>query len=509
MREKRWRPRLSTEFKAALRRHAGDIVAAVLLYGAVSLAVGRVFRFVFDDEVYSLDVAGTLPLGRIVALYSTGRDVHPPLAYIVTWLLHALGLGEAGMRLVALALTALALSLFLVLTLMLLARRGAVTPFARAAAVLLFGLNALAISQGDALRWYPLFAAEVAVAVTLYVAAANDAARLAAAAMVGVAASTNFLAAFVVAPLAIYRYGLERRFAWRVDAALWLTVLVFGGLGVAAAVSVLAGHPQLVGRQLGTSMATAVGLDVLGFFGGHALGLGQAWIVLPAILVSLAAAFGVVDRKQRADPAHLFLIMLIAVAPLPLFGFGKPRSFLYLAPMLAAVQVLYLDRLAQRRVAAALIAMALLVAPAVAAIANIQGTTHPFKREAVVPYDELVAAIDANAEGRVLVVSSDPALAWILTHQRARPERCVSYFFGNPVCFADTGGYGTIVIVGGHQARAANVTVGHRTGRIAALVAGRRKVATVPVGHDADAALKSRLTGTPLTAALLTLDIYR
>jgi len=379
----------------------------------------------------------------------------------------------------------------------------------RAAAVLLFGLNALAISQGDALRWYPLFAAEIAIAVTLYVAAINDAARLAAAAMLGVAASTNFLAAFVIAPLAIYRYALERRFAWRVDAALCLTVLVFGGLGVAAAASVLAGHPQLVGRQLGASVVTAAGLDVLGFFGGHSLGLGQAWIVLPAILVSVVAAIGVVDRKQRADPAHLFLIMLIAVAPLPLVGFGKPRSFLYLAPVLAAVQVLYLSRLAQRRVEAGLIAMALLVAPAAAAIANIQGITRPFKREAVVPYDQLIAAIDANAEGRVLVVSSDPALAWILTHQRARPERCVSYFFGNPACFADTGGYGTIVIVSGHHSGAANVAAEHRAARAAALVADRRKVATVPVGYDADAALKTRLTGTPLTAALLTVDIYR
>jgi hypothetical protein len=39
--------------------------------------------------------------------------------------------------------------------------------------------------------------------------------------------------------------------------------------------------------------------------------------------------------------------------------------------------------------------------------------------------------------------------------------------------------------------------------------AGRTKLASLPAGHDADAALKTRLTGVPLDAAILTVDFYR
>jgi hypothetical protein len=38
---------------------------------------------------------------------------------------------------------------------------------------------------------------------------------------------------------------------------------------------------------------------------------------------------------------------------------------------------------------------------------------------------------------------------------------------------------------------------------------GRTKRASMPVGHDADAALKTRLTGVPLDPAILTVDFYR
>jgi hypothetical protein len=41
------------------------------------------------------------------------------------------------------------------------------------------------------------------------------------------------------------------------------------------------------------------------------------------------------------------------------------------------------------------------------------------------------------------------------------------------------------------------------------LTAGRTKGASMPAGHDADAALKTRLTGVPLEPAILTVDFYR
>jgi hypothetical protein len=44
---------------------------------------------------------------------------------------------------------------------------------------------------------------------------------------------------------------------------------------------------------------------------------------------------------------------------------------------------------------------------------------------------------------------------------------------------------------------------------VADVTAGRTKRASVPAGHDADAALKTRLTGVPLDPAILTVDFYR
>jgi len=38
---------------------------------------------------------------------------------------------------------------------------------------------------------------------------------------------------------------------------------------------------------------------------------------------------------------------------------------------------------------------------------------------------------------------------------------------------------------------------------------GRSKLASVPIGRDDDAALKTRLTGVPLEENILTLDYYR
>jgi hypothetical protein len=41
------------------------------------------------------------------------------------------------------------------------------------------------------------------------------------------------------------------------------------------------------------------------------------------------------------------------------------------------------------------------------------------------------------------------------------------------------------------------------------LTADRIKRASMPAGHDADAALKTRLTGVPLDPVILTVDFYR
>jgi uncharacterized protein YggT (Ycf19 family) len=88
--------------------------------------------------------------------------------------------------------------------------------------------------------------------------------------------------------------------------------------------------------------------DVLGFFGGDALGVSQAWIVLPLAIVFALAAIGEIDRQKPGKPVHLLLLMLSAPVLMALVGFATPRSFLYLAPVVAALITMFFDRQLQQ-----------------------------------------------------------------------------------------------------------------------------------------------------------------
>ena len=65
-------------------------------------------------------------------------------------------------------------------------------------------------------------------------------------------------------------------------------------------------------------------------------------------------------------------------------------------------------------------------------------------------------------------------------------------------------------MISGHHDRSANKELtGQFNEFVADVTAGRRKLAIAPIGRDEDAALKSRLTGVPLDANILTVDHYR
>src|SRR6202023_2429078 len=175
--------------------------------------------------------------------------------------LHHLGLSEAGMRLCSPAMTALSLVLFHRLTLAVIGERTHATarPATRLLAVLLFGLSPLAIGVGDAIRWYPLFTLLFSLFFILYLMAGNAAARLGSAVALGLAASTNFLAAIVIAPLLLYRYALQRQFRPRFEIAYWLVFSLFGRLGFIWAFSLAFKQiGPIAGQQFENSLFRAV-----------------------------------------------------------------------------------------------------------------------------------------------------------------------------------------------------------------------------------------------------------
>ena len=511
----RWRPRLCADFIACARRSALDLAASVLLFVGSSIAAGRVWRFPFDDELIALSpIENAHSAFELVTFYLRGGDIHPPLSFLLFYAAQHLGFSESAMRLCSLAMTALALALFHVTALTLLERREreAVSTTDRLIAVLLFGLCPLAIGQGDAIRWYPLFAMLVSLFVALYLFGANGATRLWSAVPLGLAASTNFIAIIVVVPFALYRYGLQRRFHVGFDAVFALVVLLFASLGFVSAYSVFTKRfGGVMHTEFGHGVIQAAAANVLGFFGGDALGIGYAWAIVPVVAMFVMAVLSTVDRKQADNPAHLLLLMLAASALMVLGGFSKPRSFLYLAPAVAVVLTLFFGRQARiRNASVAVLLVSLTLTASVAAVANINGGTRPFKRNIVIPYQTILDFIATNTTGSVLVVSTDPIIPWVLRHRHDRADRCVSYFLDERACFAADRRYDSIAIIVGYNNRSANTAYTQRfLASTGDLTSGRHKVATLHAGIDDDSDLKTRLTGVPLEKSILTIDLYQ
>jgi len=210
-------PKAPKAYFASARAYALDLATTLFLYVSVSVLAGRVWRFPFDDEIATLSKIEPDAARAFIAGFPATDDIHPPLSYAVFYVLRQLGLSDAGMRACSLAMTAAALLLIQLLVLIWISRRdGRLPPVAsRFLAVLIFGLGPLAVSRGDALRWYPVFALLFALVVTLYVAPRDGPAQLWSGVALGLAASTDFSGALIAAPLMLYRYALSGDFAGR------------------------------------------------------------------------------------------------------------------------------------------------------------------------------------------------------------------------------------------------------------------------------------------------------
>ncbi|HEX4237664.1 MAG TPA: hypothetical protein VHZ64_06960, partial [Xanthobacteraceae bacterium] len=125
----------------------------------------------------------------------------------------------------------------------------------------------------------------------------------------------------------------------------------------------------------------------------------------------------------------------------------------------------------------------------------------------VVPYQAIFDFIDHNANGSALVISTDPVIPWVL---RKAEDRCAGYFFDVRRCLQSGRRYDSIFVVFGHNDRSDDDALMDRFRTLVGdLTADRIKRVSMPARHDADAALKTRLTGVPLDPVILTVDFYR
>ena len=134
-------------------------------------------------------------------------------------------------------------------------------------------------------------------------------------------------------------------------------------------------------------------------------------------------------------------------------GVGWIRNaalILYLTPVIAGLITMLFDRqMRQGYVQRAIAVVVITFATSAAAIANLISGTHPFKRNSVVPYQAIFDFIDRNANGRTLVVSTDPVAPWVL---RGAEDRCAGYFLEVTHCLRADRRYDSIFVISGHTA---------------------------------------------------------
>src|SRR5215469_9853367 len=151
---------LAGAFGRAWRRYWIDVLASLVLFVLAAIAAGRIWRFPVADEIATIvplvPSAARSSTWALARFYLQGGDIHPPTTFVFFSTLYDLGVGEAALHLCGLAMTAAALALWQLLTLALIGRQneGAVGPITRLVSVLLFGLTALAIGQGELPRCF-------------------------------------------------------------------------------------------------------------------------------------------------------------------------------------------------------------------------------------------------------------------------------------------------------------------------------------------------------------------
>ena len=221
-------------------------------------------------------------------------------------------------------------------------------------------------------------------------------------------------------------------------------------IGFSSACYIFTYRIEAVSAEFSSGIIPSVLTNLLGFFGGDALGVSQAWIVIPIIAVFALAAVSEIDRQKPAKPVHFLLLLLSAPVLMAFAGFATPRSFLYLTPVTAALITMFFDRqIRQGYVQRAIAVVVITFATSAAAIANLISGTHPFKRNSVVPYQAIFDFIDRNANGRTLVVSTDPVAPWVL---RGAEDRCAGYFLEVTHCLRADRRYDSIFVISSHTA---------------------------------------------------------
>lgn len=458
-----------------------DALLAGLIFIGLSLMTGRVYRFPFDDEIFSLDL---LESARSFSQLSTDLlraiDVHPPTSYLVFYPLWRLGVGPSGLRWASLLFSAAAVVLAHRIVMRWVPPERSLSLADRAIVLVIIASTPLLVSQGDAIRWYPLFTLLFMGCVYAYLS--DDGHRgTSCAVLSGLLASTNFLGFFVF-PLFEFDRFLRQgsKIEWPRALMRGLIFLVFALPGLITLWhGVTTDHPYIAGQIGGGALTTAL-VTGIGFFGGDSLGLAQSVATLPAAALTLLILYlSALDPRSRVLALNVSVLFLLLAV-----GFAKPRSFVYFALCLSILMThrWLVETNPRLKFSIALVG---LVTPLMV-MANIKWNDTPYKRNTAVPFEEILRFVQSNARPGDAVVVSDVVLNWELQKDNSA---CVSLYLTNPAC--DLAGAQKLIVIDGYG-------VGSRErdrwlAEKPSLLSNRTETVSVFFGVDREAVLKRRL----------------
>jgi len=459
-------------------------------------------RFPFDDEVGTLDIIARYSPSELLV---TPHEVHPPIFYLIFQLLAHFGFPLWAMRLASLSMSGIAFLFILDLTLAMVPEEKIV----RLVTIFLFLSFPLFYGVGDALRWYPAFA--VLVAGFFWLELRRTRPTMMGGMLLGLAASTNFLAIIPYLAFAAQRYLWRRSFEIRVDGPFHVVLAIFAVPGLIAFAQI--GQEPSEFLQIGTLLGTVIGIAhaALGFFGGYRVGpvdivLGIPYLALLAFSLGSWALRGrrnIISNDTNDLAQNLFIIFAVMAALCGLYSlvtsFSAGRALLFLAPfMLACFALGYWHHFPRISFLPIFLASLLLFS---AALANGRRSDAPFKRNLVTPHGEVISFVAENVHGSVLYVSNEPVGHFLLRGA----GYCLMFDFEPSCAKGALDHFDTIVIaIDLHFLKVPNVDIilreigQHRTLR-----------AKARFGYDRWASLKSLLTLTKLDPWILTVEIYQ
>jgi hypothetical protein len=489
-----------------------DTVLSGLCFFLLSLSVGRIWRAPFDDE---MDAIGVIQRFRPLEMFREIWGVldHPPLFYVVFASVYQIVPSLGCLRLFALICSTLSIFFFHQLFLNV---GNHPTTGDRIIAIFAFATIPLFLKFGDAIRWYPIFTLLFAFLVVTLVRRPN--ATWVPAGLLGALSFVNLEGFLITASVGLYRYVIERR---RIISDLKFIALTASlqALSLPYYYKIFTSAPLSAEQEHGY---LAKGLRsyyelFVGFFGGFTFGIGLIWVLLPIIAISGLALFQVIRRFSDTDAIERLALVTLGLSAAWATIWTNAYAFIYAALMMTYVVLKVLSRNNSAAVKAAVMFTFLLTNGA--AIGNLQDSDHPFFRTYPAPYQEMAAAISRNFAPGDLVISTDANLVTLLDAKvdcvrvfndvrRAGPD-CPLRKRPTRVLLVE--GRSNLVQVFNKGKPSQAFSKGEGTpweDVVEDLTAGRRLVASIPYKYDADAALKTRLSGETLDPFVFSIQIF-